>query len=345
MNTLFSIILPVYNVEQYLPRCLDSIVKQNYNNLEIIIVNDGSTDTSGHICDQYALKDNRIQVMHQQNAGVSAARNAGLDLASGDYVSFVDPDDWIEADMYQNIESHLSQGDIDILRFNAYRKGEILNPLPFQGKYSGKQYQNEVVLPFIGASHYGAMFILGVLWLHVYKRDIIQKHHIRFNTDLRRCEDRLFTVTALLHANNIFFASDIPYHYEVYNDSLSNKYDPDRWEQEQIYLDCLKKEYTMHKPLDFVQEANRRIQYEYLLRATTSINNEFFSENQIGFVKRYFKTKKILKDQLQIIKFRELKFDKLSSKQWLLLHLMKHNQPFLLTIIHTIFLYKHKINY
>ena len=108
---LISVIVPVYNVEQYLPRCIDSILSQTYSNLEVILVDDGSADGSGNLCDVYARKDGRIKVVHQANAGVSAARNAGLAAATGDYIGFVDSDDWIEPDMYHRLlENALQYG-------------------------------------------------------------------------------------------------------------------------------------------------------------------------------------------------------------------------------------------
>lgn len=96
-----SVIVPVYNVEKYLARCVDSILAQSYENLEVILVNDGSKDTSGRICDAYAGKDSRIRVIHKENGGLSSARNAGIDAASGDYITFVDSDDWIEIQSYE----------------------------------------------------------------------------------------------------------------------------------------------------------------------------------------------------------------------------------------------------
>ena len=95
-DSLISIIVPVYNVEQYLSRCVDSLVNQTYHNIEIILVDDGSPDRSGEICDEYAKKDKRVKVIHQSNGGLSDARNTALDIAKGDYLMFVDSDDWIE---------------------------------------------------------------------------------------------------------------------------------------------------------------------------------------------------------------------------------------------------------
>ena len=99
---LISVIVPVYNVESYLEKCIESIQNQSYKSLEIILVNDGSTDSSGDICDKYAAHDKRIKVIHKKNGGLSSARNAGLEVANGDYIAFVDSDDYIEITMYEN---------------------------------------------------------------------------------------------------------------------------------------------------------------------------------------------------------------------------------------------------
>ena len=110
--SLISIIVPVYKVEQYLHRCIDSILAQTYPNLEIILVDDGSPDRSGEICDEYAEKDSRIKVIHQKNAGVSTARNAGLDICTGEYVAFVDSDDYLESDMIQKLQDGIGDADL-----------------------------------------------------------------------------------------------------------------------------------------------------------------------------------------------------------------------------------------
>ena len=111
-----SVIVPIYNVEKYLNRCLDSIINQTYKNLEIILVDDGSPDNCGKICDEYAKKDNRIKVIHKENGGLSSARNAGLDIATGDYIGFVDSDDWIELDMYEYLLNICVKYNSDISR-------------------------------------------------------------------------------------------------------------------------------------------------------------------------------------------------------------------------------------
>lgn len=110
-----SVIVPVYNVEDYLPRCVDSILTQTYQNLEIILVDDGATDGSGQICDEYAGKDPRIKVIHKENGGLSSARNAGIDAASGTYFAFVDSDDWIEPDAYEAMLTQMKKHDVKLV--------------------------------------------------------------------------------------------------------------------------------------------------------------------------------------------------------------------------------------
>ena len=119
-----SVIIPVYNAERYLSACLDSVIEQSYKNLDIILIDDGSTDNSGKICDEYSIKDKRIKVIHKKNEGVSVARNTGLDVATGKWISFVDSDDIIETDLYQNIISELEKNNPDLFIFNFYTNNE-----------------------------------------------------------------------------------------------------------------------------------------------------------------------------------------------------------------------------
>ena len=123
MNDLLSVIIPVYKVEAYLRQCLDSVVTQTYSELQIILVDDGSPDGSGAICDEYAAKDSRIQVIHQPNAGVSAARNAGMDMATGEYLTFIDSDDYIDPDMYEALLKVAHETGADVVECN-YRRAE-----------------------------------------------------------------------------------------------------------------------------------------------------------------------------------------------------------------------------
>ena len=121
---LISIIVPVYNVEKYLHRCVSSILQQTYSKFEVILVDDGSKDASGRICDVFASKDERVRVIHKENGGLSSARNAGLDIANGKYIGFVDSDDYIENDMYEIMYNALIKNNVDIACVGIYRDDE-----------------------------------------------------------------------------------------------------------------------------------------------------------------------------------------------------------------------------
>lgn len=343
MRLLFSIIIPVYNADKYIDRCLESLLNQNYQELEIVLIDDGSTDQSPQICDAYALRDCRVRVIHQENQGVAVARNAGLDIATGDYIGFVDPDDWVENKIFDVLNGELENGSIDVLRYNAFRQGEILNALPFQGKYTEDRLENEFVLPLIGAEKFGGMFILGVLWLHVFRRDLIQKYKIRFSPNLRRCEDRLFTLTCVLHAHNVKFIDAVLYNYAINDDSLSNKYDAGRWAQELLYLDKIQKEYTSCRSVDFISNADSRLKSEYLLRAIMSINNEFFSNNTNSLSKRYSHTKKILRNTQVKNAVKTTPMETLELKGKITISFIRMNLPLMLTLFNTIILLKNKL--
>ena len=115
MNKLISIIIPVYKVEEYLEKCVDSVIKQTYDNLEIILVDDGSPDNCGKICDQYSKKDKRVKVIHKENGGLSDARNAGIDISRGEYISFIDSDDYVEIDYIETLYNSIIKSKISII--------------------------------------------------------------------------------------------------------------------------------------------------------------------------------------------------------------------------------------
>lgn len=340
---LISVIVPIFNAESYLCRCLESLVSQTYQKIEIILVDDGSNDSSARICDQYAQKDSRVKVIHKTNEGVSQARNAGLELATGDYIHFTDADDWLEQSAYKTlIDKATMYPACDIFRFNALNSSNnIVNAVNYNGEYNGVGLE-QIILNYIGSNKFGGMFILGVPWMYLFRTDLLNQG-IRFNKNLSRCEDRLFTIKALLHAKSIVFLDDVLYHYETNRGSLSNKYDSTRWEQECLYLAELKAQYSSDRGADFIKHANKRLVNEYLLRALVSIDNIFFSDNQNGFIDRYQKTKSIIYDPLLKEAFVKFEKEKLGLKGRILLFLIRNKLPLFLSLINTIILYKNKL--
>lgn len=176
---LISVIVPVYNVEPYLRQCIDSIVGQTYPYLEIILINDGSTDASGAICDEYARLEPRIKVIHQANQGLSAARNRGVDLAKGEYLSFVDSDDWLELDMYEELVAVLqTYPDLDLLKFRVIKKARHER---YRGSGRLRVYQGTEV---IQANRRGTLPAMA--WDGIFRREKLG--HLRF-AEGYYCED------------------------------------------------------------------------------------------------------------------------------------------------------------
>lgn len=184
MNPLISIIVPVYNVEEYLPKCLDSIINQTYKNLEIIVVNDGSTDNSGKICDEYGERDYRIMVIHKANRGVSSSRNIGIKNASGEYILFVDSDDEIEKDYVNVMARAVTNSDCDLVIsnitdiFNKTEKKRIINTENLSGIFKN--------------DYFILMELLRGPVVKLYKMKIIDKFDIKFCESMKISEDQVF---------------------------------------------------------------------------------------------------------------------------------------------------------
>lgn len=207
---LISVIVPVYNTEKYLDQCIQSVLAQTYTNWELLLIDDGSTDSSGAICDKYAAQDSRIRVFHKENGGVSSARNLGLDNAKGEWITFVDSDDWVNANLYTRL-LHDSSG---LLIVGAYKKASQMYILPNEKILLDK---GENVLNLFMLPHFS------VPWGKLYKRSILQKYNIRFDIFLSTHEDTLFVYQYMTYCDSIRMNSYVGYNYRVVSDGLSSK--------------------------------------------------------------------------------------------------------------------------
>ena len=211
MNGKVSVIVPVYNVEPYLRRCIDSILAQSYQNFEILLIDDGSTDASGDICDKYAEQDSRIFVIHQENKGVSSARNAGLDRCCGEYVSFIDSDDWIDKEMLQTMTSAIEETCADFAVCNEIRvyqseKGMIEKKINHWKDISGI---TKIDIQNVYRKIYSRT---GILCNKVYKHIVIGEN--RFDVTKSYGEDVLFQLAVF---KNTAYGVIVPNHYYYYN--------------------------------------------------------------------------------------------------------------------------------
>ena len=208
-DTFVSVIVPVYNTEKYLDACIASIVGQTHAVLQIILVDDGSCDSSGRICDAWADKDSRIQVIHQENAGVSAARNAGLQAASGELISFVDSDDVLPSDAYTQFLDSWRGEDLIMGRMELMQE----DGTPMSGKQTlpGDGFSVECFMKELFQEK--QYCYLGYLWDKLLKRSIIQDNGLRFDPSIRLNEDRLFLMEYLLYCSSVSFCDKVVYFY------------------------------------------------------------------------------------------------------------------------------------
>lgn len=229
---LISIIVPVYKVkEEYLRHCIDSLINQTFKDIEIILVDDGTPDNGGVICDEYAQKDPRIKVIHQENQGVSAARNAGMEIATGEWITFVDADDWIELDTCEILKEKIMKWNVDFLIFGLYvnfPNKEIANP--FWEKSEHYLDRNEIEELQIQIFHrMRSKFIppyntIGVAVCKLYRTSFLEKFNLRFNTDLSLSEDGIFVLQALEYATKVVYVDKLLYHYRKHGDSATYRY-------------------------------------------------------------------------------------------------------------------------
>lgn len=217
---LISIIVPIYNVEKYLVKCLESVLSQTYRNLEIILVDDGSIDDCGKICDQYACMDSRIRVIHQNNAGVSAARNKGLSIATGKWIGWVDPDDWIEIDMFEYLLENAQkvQADISVCgRVEEYK--DFSRKRTWTGSYI---FSTEKALEKLLQDD----VMQNYLWDKLFKRELFDN---LWFWNRRTFEDISIMYKLFERASKVICLPDVKYHYQqreysIVNDfTLSNK--------------------------------------------------------------------------------------------------------------------------
>jgi len=213
-----SVIVPVYNVEPYLRRCIDSIINQTYNNLEILLINDGSTDNSGVICDEYANCDTRVKVFHQLNEGLSSARNIGLSNSTGNYIGFVDSDDWCEPYMYETLHNKMKSTDATIGITNFFVDSDGNSSAQKCNYLPDLITQTDLlVLPF----ETGYRGFMGVVWNKMFRAELLK--NIIFEPDLRNNRDTLFYIRAVTEVSNcigVYIETPL-YHYCKREDSIS----------------------------------------------------------------------------------------------------------------------------
>lgn len=211
MEPMVSVIVPVYNAKDYIRRCVDSILNQEYGDFELLLMNDGSSDGSKEICDAYAAADGRVRVVHKENTGVSDTRNQAIARARGKYLQFADSDDWLTPDATKLMVRAAEENNCDMVISDFYRvvgervsqKGDIEEDgVLSQEEFAGHMMENP------------ADFYYGVLWNKLYKRELVEKYHLRMDAEISWCEDFMFNLEYIRHAEKIY-ALHAPVYYYV----------------------------------------------------------------------------------------------------------------------------------
>ncbi len=227
MQPYFSLILPCYNVSAYLRRCVQSILSQEFSDYEIILVDDGATDGTAEICDELAETEQQIRVIHKENGGLSSARNAGLQAAEGQYVWFIDSDDWIQAGALNRLEQSCSSENADIVKFEYFRKQTEMTCVPGvlpEGYYSARHALDDIRRK---AFCEPGKYVLSA-WSHVYNRRFLEDNRLSFVSErLIGSEDYLFNLQALMCACSLSVLKAPLYVYEERSGSLTQTYKPD----------------------------------------------------------------------------------------------------------------------
>lgn len=299
MENIISTIIPIFNSSDYLERCINSLLAAQIDNVdnEILLINDGSTDTSGEICNSYASKNNQIKVFHVKNAGVSAARNLGLLHAKGEWVSFVDSDDFVEDDYFKVLDQSIKEyNDQDILVFNYYRTTDKNKTLHIPCENIKGVLNHDATLKLFENTHENWFLPFPVNKL--YRRELIVQHEISFDEGMRIGEDTVFNMNLFFKAESIAFIDEAIYNYFSNPKSVTNQtYKSD-------YLKA--KELRFLKALEFYEsesELNKKIYFKDLGRANIErmyfdLLGNIFANKNLNFIQEI----KILRNS-ELMKF------------------------------------------
>lgn len=264
MKPYLSIIIPIYNIDNvFLRRCIESVMQQTLKELEIILINDGSTDINKSICEEYAMLDSRITLFNQKNKGVSVARNKGMELSRADWIMFVDADDYLSENICEKAYSKAIEYNVDIVQFAyTYKSEDKIDKTKNENFGDGRE-------PFLLDAKYRLKFIenilhvnddlrpmyLSVPWGKIYRKSLITKNNLEFVPGLARMQDMIFNVYVFQFTKNILYIDDIGYYYNRTNNSVTVKYNPNS-------VDTFKSVYT--NLLLFLKQYYPDKQYSYL---------------------------------------------------------------------------------
>ncbi len=293
-----SVIIPVYRVEKLLDRCVDAVTRQTYRNLEIILVDDGSPDGCGQICEERALKDGRIRVLHKRNAGLGMARNSGLEVATGEYVAFVDSDDWVLPDYVESLLRAMldAAADLAVGGFTRVRADGSRSLRPATERRTVVERDEiipKLLLPMIGAAPEAAGDVETEMcvWRNLYRWDTIESLGLRFVSEREYVsEDIFFNMLYLLRAKRAVLVPGCPYCYTVNAESLTNTYRPDRFDR---YGEMLALQTKILQENGLLEAAEMRLYRTYLMKTKKCLS--LLAKSDLGFRAQWAECRRMMR--------------------------------------------------
>ena len=276
---LFSVIVPIYKIEKYLARCIDSVLGQTFADFELILVDDGSPDRCGEICDAYAAKDKRIRVVHKENGGLVSARQAGIRIASGAYTINLDGDDALCSDALENARKIIEDTQADIVTF-AYRTytdgqlGDVVKDVLEEGLYERSRMEAEIFPKLL--SDRNMKHIVYFSWSKAIKRELSLKHQLRVDTALTTGEDIGCVVPCLMEAQRVYISNTVTHLYTVRNDSMSREFKTEQVKRIERVVDYLQ---GIHEntPADFQDQIARYSCYMCFVTLAAAAEGSYFA--------------------------------------------------------------------
>ena len=302
MKQRVSVIVPVYNVEKYLRRCIDSIVRQSYSNLEILLVDDGSQDASLPICKEYETKDSRIRVFHKENEGLGLARNYGIERATGEYITFVDSDDYLTLDAIEFMLKKAIVTDADVVIASHYYKNEEQEVRLAERLYCGTEIKETLMVHMMGNKGNRLDALSYTAWGKLYKKELFVKNHLEFPSERKFVwEDLTFSVEAYPLCEKVYILHKPVYYYCFNEGSLTHTYKPNKVDLV-MRLYCYMKEKIQE--LNLPMEAKFRLDTNFIGHIRTCIKLEVFYAGKNGVGKAIQNIRKICfrKDVQTLIK-------------------------------------------
>lgn len=340
MEEKISVIIPIYKVEPYLRQCLDSVVGQTYKNLQIILVDDGSPDNCGTICDEYAAQDSRVTVIHKENGGLSSARNDALKLVTGTWISFVDPDDWCELDMYEKALTCAERTDPDIVVYSFFKEStkahgaeRRIHTFDNDFETADKDILFQLQLSALSRKYmpYSKTqpWTMGLPWDKLYRTTLVLDNGLAFAENVKAHEDVIFNIHAFQFAKKVSFV-DLPlYHWRINPMSIGHKYTPNRAEvNDEIYNELLRIGKLYHMPEEYYQAV-----YVKIVNSTYALGLQciYHRKNSAGIAQKIRFTKNVLQSEPTFTAFEYVERKRL-GKMGKLLTISRHNNALLLFI-------------